>query len=61
MSRHNIHLLLRSAVITPYRLHLLHALKEDDDDPDRRMEFCDRFLIIREAYPGVYEEDALDR
>jgi hypothetical protein len=25
------------------------------------MEFCDRFLIIHGAFPGVYEENALDR
>lgn len=57
MSRGSVHILLRSLVIKPYRPHQLHA----DDDPDKRMEFCDRFLIIHEAFPGIYEEDSLDR
>ena len=51
MSRCSSHFTLRSLAIKPYRPPLQHAL--NDDDPDSEMKFCERFLGIHDAYPGI--------
>jgi hypothetical protein len=56
ISRSSLHLMLHTLRFKPYRPHLLHVL--NDDDPERRTEFCEWFMIMHETDP---KKKSMDR
>ena len=49
ISRSSLHRILHGIGLKPYRPHLLHALNEDD--PDKRLKFCENFVHFCEESP----------
>jgi hypothetical protein len=49
ISRTSYQKILKHLKLKPYRPRLSHAINEDD--PDRRMEFCEWYLIRHEGNP----------
>jgi transposase len=45
--------MLKTLHLKPYKPTLLHALNEDD--PDRRREFCEWYVIPSESNPNFYK------
>jgi hypothetical protein len=45
--------MLKTLHLKPYKPTLLHALNEDD--PDRRREFCEWYVILSESDPNFYK------
>ena len=48
ISQTSLHRILHDIGLKPYRPHLLHALNEDD--PDKRLEFCENFVLFCPSY-----------
>ena len=53
ISRRSLDLIMDDVGIKPYRPQLVHALNEDDND--RRLQFCERFLAYVEDNPDILD------
>lgn len=53
ISRSSLQRILHAAGLKPYRPHLMQALNEDD--PDRRSQFCETFLAFYEDEPNIVD------
>jgi len=54
ISRSSLQRIITDIGLKPYKPHLLHALNEDD--PDKRMQFCEIFLSYYDDSPDIVDQ-----